>query len=189
MSANAGRSENLHAATVEGFGREWQTFDFGGRNDAELDAIFGQYFSLFPWDALPERACGFDAGCGTGRWAARVAPRVGTLHCIDASAQAVQVAQRNLSEQGNCVFRRCTVDHMPLEDASVDSGYSLGVMRSRQACIGRSREGQGYSSDWGSIRRTCHFATIATERSTSCVTMRSIDSTPSRAAFFPAGDR
>jgi ubiquinone/menaquinone biosynthesis C-methylase UbiE len=70
---------------------------------------------------------GFDLGCGSGRWARLVAPRVGRLHCIDPS-DALDVAQRNLSSQRNCEFHRATVDAMPLADGSMDFGYSLGVL-------------------------------------------------------------
>ena len=46
--------------------------------------------------------CGrLDAGCGSGRWAAQVAPRVGHLHCVDASADALGVARQNLIGVGN----------------------------------------------------------------------------------------
>ncbi len=42
-------------------------------------------FRFFLRDNLPEDAEGFDVGCGSGRWAKLVAPRVGRLHCIDPS--------------------------------------------------------------------------------------------------------
>ena len=53
--------------------------------------MFENYFSIFPWDTLPPNSVGFDLGCGSGRWARRVAPRVGTLHLIDPS-EAIGVA-------------------------------------------------------------------------------------------------
>lgn len=80
------QSDNVHEATVDGFGAEWSKFNYSGHSAEELDAVFAQYFSAFPWQELPANAVGFDAGCGSGRWAARVAPRVGSLHCVDASA-------------------------------------------------------------------------------------------------------
>jgi hypothetical protein len=61
---------------------------------------FAEYFEIFPWDSLPRDAVGFDAGCGSGRWAALVAPRVGWLHYIDASAEALAVAQKSLAGLG-----------------------------------------------------------------------------------------
>jgi ubiquinone/menaquinone biosynthesis C-methylase UbiE len=119
---------NVDEATVVGFGDEWSTFDQTGLPDAELDALFAQYFSVFPWERLRTDAVGFDLGCGSGRWAQRVAPRVGTLHCIDASADALAVAQRNLAGELNCTFIQASVDELDLPPASMDFGYSLGVL-------------------------------------------------------------
>jgi SAM-dependent methyltransferase len=119
---------NQDADTVHGFGDEWQRFDQQAVDAAELDLVFAAYFSLFPWEALPPNPVGFDLGCGSGRWAARVAPRVGTLHCIDASAEALDVARRALAGASNVVFHHASVEAIPLAPASCDFGYSLGVL-------------------------------------------------------------
>ena len=66
---------NLDRATVDDFGREWQRFDQSSVSSGEVRRRFAEYFALFPWDSLPRNAVGFDAGCGSGRWAALVAPR------------------------------------------------------------------------------------------------------------------
>ena len=78
--------------------------------------------------SLPEHAVGFDAGCGSGRWAALVAPRVGHLYCVDASSDALTVAQRKLANQANVSFYEASLDAIPLADGSMDFGYSLGVL-------------------------------------------------------------
>ena len=119
---------NLDAATVEGFDKEWTTYDQTSVDDTELRGIFDDYFRVFPWSALPADAVGFDAGCGTGRWALFVAERVGHLHCIDASAGALGVARRMLSATPNSSFHLASVDDMPIDDAAADFGYSLGVL-------------------------------------------------------------
>jgi ubiquinone/menaquinone biosynthesis C-methylase UbiE len=119
---------NLDRATVDDFGREWRRFDQSGVSSAELQRRFGEYFAIFPWESLPPDAVGFDAGCGSGRWAARVAPRVGWLHCIDASADALAVAQKSLAGLSNVDFHAASLDGMPLADNSMDFGYSLGVL-------------------------------------------------------------
>jgi SAM-dependent methyltransferase len=119
---------NVDRATVEGFGKEWTRFDQSDAPSGELESIFAQYFSVFPWDLLSNRAQGFDAGCGSGRWASFVAPRVGVLHCIDASPAAIEVARRNLAATANCVFHVANIDELPLSDAAMDFGYSLGVL-------------------------------------------------------------
>jgi ubiquinone/menaquinone biosynthesis C-methylase UbiE len=119
--------KNLHAATVNGFGDEWERFDQSELPQKEQQRIFDAYFSIFPWQALPKDAEGFDLGCGSGRWAKLAAPRIGKLHCIDPSS-ALAVAKRNLAENHNCEFHSASVDAIPLNDASMDFGYSLGVL-------------------------------------------------------------
>ena len=88
---------NADKRVIEAFGQEWSRFDQSAVASSELEAIFREYFAVFPWAHLPARAIGFDLGCGSGRWARFVAPRVGQLHCIDASHAALEVARRNLA--------------------------------------------------------------------------------------------
>lgn len=66
-------------------------------------------------------------GCGTGRWAKFVAPRVGRLHCIDPS-QAIKVAERVLGGLENVSFSNTSVSSSGLQPGSQDFGYSLGVL-------------------------------------------------------------
>src|SRR5688572_10042023 len=103
--------ENLDKKVVDGFGDEWSRFDQSALDDAELQQMFDNYFNIFPWETLPEKAVGFDLGCGSGRWAKLVAPRVGFLHLIDPS-NAIEVARRNLDGLGNCAFHRASVDEI-----------------------------------------------------------------------------
>lgn len=122
---------NRDDATVDGFGDEWRRFDQRAVDDAELRALFDAYFAVFPWDALPADAVGFDLGCGSGRWAARVAPRLGPrgrLHAIDPAPDALAVARRNLAHLPNVETHLASVDAIPLADGSMDFGYSLGVL-------------------------------------------------------------
>jgi SAM-dependent methyltransferase len=121
-------STNIDQQTVEDFGREWKQFDQSTLSPAEHRRLFEGYFRIFPWRELPRGASGFDAGCGSGRWAKLVAPRVGVLHCIDASRAALEVAERNLRELKNCRFHCASIGELPLEDGSMDFGYSLGVL-------------------------------------------------------------
>jgi len=119
---------NVDERTVHSFGKEWTRFDQAGADEAELTIIFEQYFSLFPWDSLPKKPVGLDVGCGSGRWARFVAPRVGTLHCLDASADALGIARENLRSFKNVVFHLCSVDSLPFNSESMDFAYSLGVL-------------------------------------------------------------
>jgi ubiquinone/menaquinone biosynthesis C-methylase UbiE len=119
--------KNIDKYTVEGFGDEWERFDQESLSKKEHQRLFDLYFSIFPWYGLPSSAVGFDLGCGSGRWAKLVAPRVGKLHCIDPSS-ALEVARRNLTDHSNCEFHHADVDTMPLAEESMDFGYSLGVL-------------------------------------------------------------
>lgn len=139
---------NIDHRTVAGFGDEWDSFDQSSLTREELGALFDAYFSIFPWQALPEDAEGFDMGCGSGRWARRVAPLVGTLHCVDASDKALAVTQRNLAGSANCNFHLASVDGLPFADDSMDFGYSLGVLHhipdagaGLRACVGKLKPG------------------------------------------------
>jgi ubiquinone/menaquinone biosynthesis C-methylase UbiE len=119
---------NVDARVVAGFGDEWRRFDQRRLDGEEARQLFEEYFHVFPWGRLGPDAVGFDLGCGSGRWARFVAPRVGTLHCVDASAEALAVARCNLNEVRNCEFHLASVDFLPLADESADFGYALGVL-------------------------------------------------------------
>lgn len=117
---------NIDRKTVESFGDEWSRFDQSGMTEREAGKVFQEYFAVFPWEALPPDSVGFDMGCGTGRWARWVAPRVGCLHCVDPST-AIEVARANLIEYTNIEIHRASVDESGLPPGSFDFGYSLGV--------------------------------------------------------------
>lgn len=121
-------SDNLDERTVAGFGDEWSRFDQRALSDAELDALFERYFAIFPWERLTDDAVGVDLGCGSGRWARRVAPRVGRVLCLDASGEALRAARAALAAHENCAFLRASVGALPFGDGIMDFGYSLGVL-------------------------------------------------------------
>jgi SAM-dependent methyltransferase len=120
-------SSNFDPKTVESFGDEWSRFDQSDMADEEAQKRFEEYFAVFPWGDLPASAEGFDMGCGSGRWARWVAPKVGHLHCIDPS-NAIGVAQATLAGHDNVTFHRASVDEQCLPPASQDFGYSIGVL-------------------------------------------------------------
>jgi SAM-dependent methyltransferase len=121
------KKTNSDLNVVTDFGNEWKEFDQSDLSEVELNNIFNEYFGIFPWDSLPAGSHGFDLGCGSGRWAKLVSKRCDHLHCIDPS-DAIDIAKRNLIDNKNCSFYKKGVDDMPLEDSSMDFGYSLGVL-------------------------------------------------------------
>lgn len=122
------KPKNIDPSTVADFGREWAAFDQTALDPKEHKALFDQYFSTFPFDRLPANCEGFDLGCGSGRWAELVAPRVRKLHCIDPAEEALSVCKRRLAGYPNVEFHLASADTIPLADGSQDFGYSLGVL-------------------------------------------------------------
>jgi ubiquinone/menaquinone biosynthesis C-methylase UbiE len=123
--------QNVDKRVARGFGEEWSTFrqDETSLAREQREAIFENYFRIFPWDLLPsDGGTGADVGCGTGRWAMMVAPRVAHLHLIDASPDALAVARENLGGQKNVTFHANSVADIPLPAHSLDFAFSLGVL-------------------------------------------------------------
>lgn len=120
-------SPNIDHKTVSSFGDEWNRFSQRELSCSEAEKIFSDYFSIFPWHRLHPGSVGFDMGCGSGRWARLVAPRVGKLHCIDPS-NAISVARESLKSFPNIQFHHASLDTVTIPKESQDFGYSLGVL-------------------------------------------------------------
>jgi SAM-dependent methyltransferase len=119
----------MDPATVSGFGYEWKTFDQKYADPSELKKIFEQYFSIFPWESMSvESAVAADFGCGSGRWAIFLAPKVKHLHLIDASVEALAVARQNLKDVTNVSYHLGSIEQSSVDDESLDFGFSLGVL-------------------------------------------------------------
>jgi ubiquinone/menaquinone biosynthesis C-methylase UbiE len=122
-------AKNMDDATVAGFGEEWTQFTQTELEQAERERIFADYFAVFPWERLPPGGgIGADIGCGSGRWASIIAPRVAHLHLVDASDAALVVARAALADADNVTFHHASVDDLPFPDGSLDFAYSLGVL-------------------------------------------------------------
>lgn len=113
---------------IDDFGNEWEEYNQTDLSVSELQEIFSRYFGIFPFSELKDHAVGFDMGCGSGRWARLVAPKIGTLNCIDASEKAINVARNNLKNQSNINFYTASVYDQTLNSESQDFGYCLGVL-------------------------------------------------------------
>ncbi len=119
---------NIDDQVVSDFGSEWSRFDQSRLTESDHQGMFDGYFQIFPWHQLPSASVGADVGCGSGRWASLVAPRVGYLHLVDPSEDALSVAKQNLSKSVNASFHKSSVDNLPFSEASLDFVYSLGVL-------------------------------------------------------------
>ena len=122
---------NIDSALVKGFGKEWEKFSFR-ENDTSLEyllAIWEDYFSIFPWNLLPDSGgVGADIGCGTGRWSLPVANRVEKLYLIDPSAQALDIAKDNLIKSNNVQFLNQSADAAMRTIEPLDFAFSIGVL-------------------------------------------------------------
>jgi SAM-dependent methyltransferase len=120
---------NIDIKTVEGFGYEWSTFDQSQADQKELNTLFDSYFSLFPWSELDaKKSVGADFGCGSGRWSKFMAPKVGHMHLVDASLEALEVAKTNLAHLNNVSFHHGSIEEFTVADHSLDFAFSLGVL-------------------------------------------------------------
>ena len=119
--------KNLDKDTVKSFSDQWVRYDQSGMDNNEAKKLFKNYFSIFPQKSLSKSAEGFDMGCGTGRWAKFVAPKVGKLHCVDPS-NAIHVAKKKLKQFKNIQYHQKSLDSSGLKNNSQDFGYMLGVL-------------------------------------------------------------
>ena len=124
--------KNTDPATVEGFGREWTTFSQSERDltDEDRRAIFESYFAIFPWDRMPPQSVGADIGCGSGRWAMLVAPRVGTsAPAVDARRRGIVGRAQKFGRLRQCHFSPGVgIGACRFDDDALDFAYSLGVL-------------------------------------------------------------
>tara|TARA_Y100000590_G_C15494942_1_gene929275 strand:+ start:148 stop:972 length:825 start_codon:yes stop_codon:yes gene_type:complete len=119
--------KNIHKKSLSSFGDEWRTFTYELK-DSEIIDIFNNYFDVFPKKFLNHDSIGFDLGCGTGRWAKFIAPKVKKLYCIDPSLPALNVAKKKLNHFNNCCFLNQNSNNFSIKKETMDFGYSLGVL-------------------------------------------------------------
>ena len=119
--------DNIDNSVVESFGREWTKYDQSKMSNEETLKAFEDYFQIFPWEMLDSNSEGFDMGCGSGRWARYVAPRVSKINCIEPS-NAIEIAKKNLNDITNIEFIRGSITNSGIIQGSQSFGYCLGVL-------------------------------------------------------------
>ena len=101
-------------------------YDVDGRNNAFVDSL--QRRAIERALTLRPDMCVLDFGCGTGRMARALAPRVSHVYACDVTAEMVEQARRE-TDPPNVSFALtdgCTVD---LPDASTDIVVTVGVLQ------------------------------------------------------------
>jgi len=124
------KKNNIREKIIKDFGLEWQRFDQSDRyfKSDESKKIFNKYFDIFPFNKININSIGMDLGCGSGRWAKYIAPKVKKLILVDPSKKALDIAKKNLYEFKNVDFYCNDIDLLPVKNNSLDFTYSLGVL-------------------------------------------------------------
>lgn len=93
-----------------------------GQWDRLRDELFGERFHLaaLPAFADAEWTVG-DLGCGTGQMTAALAPFVGHIIAVDASAAMLQAAKKRLQGLDNIELRRGDLEALPIDDGRLDA--------------------------------------------------------------------
>ena len=141
--------KNIDKDVIKSFGEEWNHFKQD--KDRNLNSAFLQYFDIFPNEFLNKEKIGFDMGCGSGRWAKFIAPKVKILNCIDPSFKALKVAKNNLKDFNNCNFECGSSNSNSLKMNSQDFGYCLGVLHHTpntkeglKSCVDKLKKGSPF---------------------------------------------
>lgn len=122
LPATATDFDRLQMKTATAFAEEWQYFS---ENLADYDQIARCYFDLLAPDDFSGVV--LDAGCGTGRWARKVAGRGQALVAVDLSS-SVDVAAENVKGLPNTHVLQADLHKLPFRPKTFDLIYSLGVL-------------------------------------------------------------
>jgi SAM-dependent methyltransferase len=119
--------KDLEKNVIKDFGEEWKFFSHKFPDEKIQKNNFNQYFCNFPFKILNKKSIGFDAGCGTGRWANYILKKGFKLNCIEPS-EAIKIAKKNLKKFKKVKFINKTILDCKLQNNSQDFGYCLGVL-------------------------------------------------------------
>lgn len=108
---------------LDSFGHQWTTFDVA--HDDEDRATFEAKTGVRLSDLKGLRV--LDAGCGGGRYA-RICGEAGAIVVGADHTRAVDKARQICSHLPNVQFVQADLKHLPLEAASFDFVFSIGVM-------------------------------------------------------------
>ena len=125
---NIQKEKKLSSKVVDDFGSEWKKFDQSELSEKERKYLFNNYFFIFPWNKININSLGMDIGCGSGRWAKSIAPKVGHLLMVDPAKDAIETAKKNLSILNNVSFYERDANNLPTADNTLDFAYSIGVL-------------------------------------------------------------
>lgn len=117
--------KNIDKGVVEAFGEEW--LKFNKFSEVDIEQFGNQYFDIVDDSIINKSSYVLDLGCGSGRWAKYLAPKVGFIEAIDPS-NAVFAANKLLKNVNNLRITKATVDNIPFADNTFDFAMSIGVL-------------------------------------------------------------
>ncbi len=114
-----------------GRGRDSRDFFAGtaGRWDRLRRELYGQRFTTDAMLALlPSDYVVADLGCGTGHFAAELAPRVSKVIGVDNSTAMLKAARKRTSDLPNVELHRADLESLPLAPATCDAAMLILVL-------------------------------------------------------------
>jgi ubiquinone/menaquinone biosynthesis C-methylase UbiE len=128
--AAAQDQRRLHATLAERRTKSQEFFSSSaGQWDRLREDLFGERFHLAALAAFAGAAWTVgDLGCGTGQVSAALAPFVGRVIAVDASAAMLQAARKRLHEFENVDLRRGELEALPVDDARLDAAMLMLVL-------------------------------------------------------------
>lgn len=93
-----------------------------GQWDRMRAEMYGDRFEHLALAGLldPEWTVG-DLGCGTGQWAAVLAPFVSQVFAVDSSTAMLEAARRRVGNLANVEIRRGELETLPIDDGALDA--------------------------------------------------------------------
>jgi ArsR family transcriptional regulator len=116
LAARRSKSREFFASTAE----QW---------DRVREELFGRSFHLQGLAGLLDETWAVgDLGCGSGLISQSLAPFVGRVVAVDASAEMLETASARLADLGNVELRQGDLEALPLPDASLDAAVIALVL-------------------------------------------------------------
>ena len=124
------KDENLDQGVIDGFGHEWEAFDYAETETVEaLDAQFAAYCAPLNLSQFnPTTSVAGDFGAGSGRWSSRLASYFSRVYALEPSDGAVKVLKSKFADNPKIIVLQETVGINSIPVASLDLAMSLGVL-------------------------------------------------------------
>lgn len=126
----ADKDLNIDQAVIDGFGQEWNSFDYStGVSEEALNLQFDAYLEPLDMGIFDSKiSIAADFGAGSGRWTSRLLPYFSRVYSVEPSEGAHAVLIRKFGSEKRVMVLKETVGSNSIPDGSLDLGMSLGVL-------------------------------------------------------------